>query len=728
MNAKKAVLSVFAGASLLSASCQKDKDNNQEIQNWDSSNAFFQEKSNLPYGTADFDNIKNKDFKPALLEGMRRQQEAINAIATNPEPPTFENTIVAMEKSSELLDRVSAVYFLLIGAHTNDELKQINSELSPVFAQHSDAIYLNDPLFQRIKVLYDNQDNLDLNQEQQRLLEVYYQGFEIAGANLTPEQKEQLKVINQELATLTNTFSDQLLAATKQGGVSFTKEELKGLSEAELESIKQPDGTYLIDLNNTTQQPDLAVLEDPQTRKKLFDQAWQRAEKQDDKNNTTKTIADIAKKRAQKAKLMGYDNYAEWSLQTSMAKNPANAIALLQEMSPYAVQSANEEAAELQAYMNKVQNHNALQPNELKTAVNAQQDPFTLTPADWEYYSSKIRKEKYDLDQNEIKPYFEFNSVLENGVFHMATELYGITFKERKDIPVWQEDVKVYEIFNEDGTPVGLFYTDYYQRDSKRGGAWMSSIVTQSKLLNNLPVIYNVGNFQKPAPGQPALLSLDNVVTVFHEFGHALHGFFSDQTYPKLSGTRVSRDFVELPSQFHEHFAFDPVILKNYAKHYETGEVIPEELLVKIENARNFNKGYSLSEVLGASLLDLEWHTLPADASVEDVAAFEKEALAKYGLDIEQVPPRYRSSYFNHIFGGGYAAGYYSYKWAEVLDNDAYQWLLENGGITRENGDYFREKILSKGNSQSGDVLYQEFRGKEPSMDAYLKNSGFTVK
>ncbi|MHC5310252.1 M3 family metallopeptidase [Myroides sp. LJL116] len=728
MNAKKAVLSVFAGASLLSVSCQKDKDNNQESQNWDSSNAFFQEKSNLPYGTADFDNIKNKDFKPALLEGMRRQQEAINAIATNPEPPTFDNTIVAMEKSSELLDRVSAVYFLLIGAHTNDELKQINSELSPVFAQHSDAIYLNDPLFQRIKVLYDNQDNLDLNQEQQRLLEVYYQGFEIAGANLNEEQKEQLKVINQELATLTNTFSDQLLAATKQGGVSFTKEELKGLSDAELESIKQPDGTYLIDLNNTTQQPDLAVLEDPQTRRKLYDQAWQRAEKQDDKNNTTKTIAQIAKKRAQKAKLMGYDNYAEWSLQTSMAKNPTNAIALLEKMSPYAVQSANEEAAELQAYMNKVQNHSALQPNELKTAVNAQQDPFTLTPADWEYYSSKIRKEKYDLDQNEIKPYFEFNSVLENGVFHMATELYGITFKERKDIPVWQEDVKVYEIFNEDGTPVGLFYTDYYQRDSKRGGAWMSSIVTQSKLLNNLPVIYNVGNFQKPAPGQPALLSLDNVVTVFHEFGHALHGFFSDQTYPKLSGTRVSRDFVELPSQFHEHFAFDPAILKNYAKHYETGEVIPQELLVKIENARNFNKGYNLSEVLGASLLDLEWHTLPEDATVEDVQEFEKQALAKYGLDIEQVPPRYRSSYFNHIFGGGYAAGYYSYKWAEVLDNDAYQWLLENGGITRENGDYFREKILSKGNSKSGDVLYQEFRGKEPSMDAYLKNSGFTVK
>ncbi len=728
MNAKKAVLSVFAGASLFAVSCQKDKDNTTSEIQWDSSNAFYQEDSGLPYGTADFDKIKNKDFKPALLEGMRRQQEAINEIATNTQAPTFENTIEAMERSSELLDRVSAVYGLLTGAHTNEELKAINTELSPVFAQHSDAIYLNEALFQRIKTLHDNKASLDLNPEQERVLDVYYQGFEIAGANLTPEKKEKLKVINQELATLTNTFSDQLLAATKQGGVTFTKEELKGLTDAELASIQQEDGTYLINLNNTTQQADLAVLEDPQTRKKLFDQAWNRAQKPGDKNNTTKTIAQIAQKRAQKAELMGYDNYAQWSLQSSMAKTPENAVQILKDLSPYAVKSANQEAADLQAYMNKVQNHSALQQNEIKTAVNAQADPFTLTPADWEYYSSKIRKEKYDLDQNEIKPYFEFNSVLENGVFYMANQLYGITFKERTDIPVWQEDVKVYEIFNEDGSPVGLFYTDYYQRDSKRGGAWMSSIVSQSKLLDNLPVIYNVGNFQKPAEGQPALLSLDNVVTVFHEFGHALHGFFSDQTYPKLSGTRVSRDFVELPSQFHEHFAFDPVILKNYAKHYETGEVIPQELLDKIEKAKNFNKGYSLSEVLGASLLDLEWHTLPADASIEDVDAFEKQALAKYGIDIDQVPPRYRSSYFNHVFGGGYAAGYYSYKWAEVLDNDAYQWLLENGGITRENGDYFREKILSKGNSQPGDVLYQEFRGKQPDMDAYLQNAGFIEK
>lgn len=727
MNAKKAVLSVVAGASILSASCDKAKNDSEQSQVFDANNAFF-EKSTLPYQTADFDKIKNKDFKPAILEGMRRQQEAIDVITANQDTPTFENTIEAMERSSELLDRVNAVYFLLIGAHTNDELKEINSELSPVFAQHSDAIYLNDALFQRIKTLHDNKASLNLNAEQERVLDVYYQNFEIAGANLSPEQKEQLKTLNKELASLTTKFGDQLLLATKQGGVTFTKEELDGLSDAELESLKQEDGTYVISINNTTQQPLLESLNNPETRKKLFDQAWSRAEKKDDKNNTTKTIVEIAQKRAQKAKLMGYDSYADWSLQTSMAKNPTNAIQILKDLTPYATEAANQELADLQAYMKKVQDQNSLQQSEIKTAVNQQQDPFTLTTADWDYYASKIRKEKYDLDQNEIKPYFEFNSVLENGVFFMATELYGITFKERKDIPVWQEDVKVYEIFNEDGTPVGLFYTDYYARDSKRGGAWMSSIVSQSKLLDNIPVIYNVGNFQKPAAGQPALLSLDNVITVFHEFGHALHGFFSDQTYPSLSGTRVSRDFVELPSQFHEHFAFDPAVLKNYAKHYETGEVIPEELLVKINNARNFNKGYNLSEVLGASLLDLEWHTLPADASIEDVNEFEKQALAKYGIDINTVPPRYRSSYFNHIFGGGYAAGYYSYKWAEVLDNDAYQWLLENGGITRENGDYFREKILSKGNSQPGDVLYKEFRGKDAEMDAYLQNAGFKTK
>ncbi|AJA69486.1 M3 family metallopeptidase [Myroides odoratimimus] len=708
MKIKKTVLGVVAGASILSISCDKVKNEAASSGDWNESNAFFNE-STLPYYTADFDKIKDKDFKPALLEGMRRQMEAIDKIVANTEEPTFENTLEALERSSELLDRVSSVFGLLTGAHTNDELKAINSELAPKFAGHRDAIYLNDGLFQRIKKLHDNQASLNLNEEQNRLLNVYYENFEKSGANLSPEDKEKLKQLNQDIATLNNQFGDKLLAATKQGGVKFTKEELAGLSDDELNAIKQEDGSYVIALNNTTQQPDLDKLTNKETRKKLFDQAWVRAEKGDD-NDTKASILSLVKKRAEKAKLMGFANYAEWSLQGSMAQNATNATKILKDLSPYAVGAAKEEAADIQALINK------------------EADPFTLTAADWNYYAEKIREEKYALNQNELKPYFEMNSVLENGVFYMATQLYGLSFKERKDIPVWQEDVKVYEIFNEDGSQVGLFYTDYYQRDSKRGGAWMSNIVGQSKLLNRLPVIYNVGNFPKPAKGQPTLLSQDNVITMFHEFGHALHGFFANQTYPTLSGTSVSRDFVEFPSQFHEHFAFEPSVLKNYAKHYKTGEVIPDALVQKMKNAGTFNKGYSMTELLGASLLDMEWHTVSTDKNITDVLAFEKEALAKYGLDLPTVPPRYRSTYFSHIFGGGYAAGYYSYKWSEMLDFDAYDWLEQNGGMTRENGQIFRDKILSKGNSVPLDKLYKDFRGKNPTIDALLKYSGFTKK
>lgn len=706
MKVKNAVIGVVAGASLFSISCNKTKTDATEATDWNENNAFFKE-STLPYFTADFDKIKNKDFKPALLEGMRRQMEEIDKIASNTEEPTFANTLEALERSSDLLDRVSSVFSLLTGAHTNDDLKAINAELAPKFAGHSDAIYLNDALFQRIKKLHDNKATLNLDAEQARLLDVYYENFEKAGANLTAENKEKLKQLNQEIATLNNDFGDKLLLATKEGGVSFTKEELAGLNEEELESIKQADGTYLIPLNNTTQQPDLDKLTNKESRKKLFDQAWVRAEK-GDANDTRATIITLAKKRAEKAKLMGFANYAEWSLQGTMASTPANAIQILKDLSPYAVSSAKEEAKDIQDLINK------------------EADPFTLTAADWNYYAEKIREEKYALNQNELKPYFEMNAVLEDGVFFMAKQLYGLTFKERKDIPVWQEDVKVYEVFNEDGSQVGLFYTDYYQRDSKRGGAWMSNIVGQSKLLNRLPVIYNVGNFPKPAAGQPTLLSQDNVITMFHEFGHAIHGFFANQMYPTLSGTSVSRDFVEFPSQFHEHFAFEPSVLKNYAKHYKTGEVIPEALVQKMKNAATFNKGYSMTELLGASLIDMEWHVIGADADIKDAIAFEQAALKKYGLDLATVPPRYRSTYFSHIFAGGYAAGYYSYKWSEMLDFDAYAWLELNGGMTRENGQILRDKVFSKGNSEPLDKLYKDFRGKNPSIDALLHYLGFT--
>ncbi|TDS51593.1 M3 family metallopeptidase [Myroides indicus] len=703
MNLKRSSLGIVVGVLAFSTSCNKAKED--AIPDWNSENAFFIE-STLPYQTADFDKIKNKDFKPALLEGMRRQMEAINNIITNPEEPTFDNTLVELERSGALLDRVRSVFNLLIGAHTNDELKSINNELSPKFAAHSDAIYLNDQLFERIKKLHANKTSLNLNPEQERLLDVYYQKFEQAGANLNADNKENLKMLNQEIASLSTKFGDQLLAATKTGGVSFSEEELKGLSTEELNSIKQTNGSYLIPLSNTTQQPDLSILENRATREKLFKEAWIRAEK-GDTNDTRETLIKLAKKRAEKAKLMGFGNYAEWSLQETMAKTPENAIQILKELSPYAVSTAKKEAKDIQELINK------------------SGDPFTLTAADWNYYAEKIREEKYALNQSELKPYFELTAVLENGVFFMAQKLYGLSFKERTDIPVWQEDVKVYEIFNEDSSPLGLFYADYFQRDSKRGGAWMSNIVKQSKLFDQLPVIYNVGNFPKPAQDQPALLSLDNVVTVFHEFGHALHGFFANQTYPTLSGTNVARDFVEFPSQFHEHFVFEPSVLKNYAKHYQTGEVIPDELLEKIEKASNFNIGYDTAELLAASLIDMEWHTINPDIAIEDVAKFEQAALQKYGLDLPMVPSRYRSSYFSHIFGGGYAAGYYSYKWSEMLDFDAYEWLEENGGMTRKNGQILRDRVFSKGNSEPLDVLYKNFRGKDPSIQALLRYKGF---
>lgn len=708
MYVRKAIVGTLTGITLFSVSCKQKTDQVDVNPDWNENNAFYTE-STLSYQAPDFEKIKNKDFKPAILEGMRRQVEAIDKITANTEAPTFENTIVSLEKSSALLDRVSSVFHLLVGAHTNEEIKAANQELSPKFAEHRDGIYLNDALFQKVKQLHDQQTSLSLTPEQARVLDVYYQDFIRSGANLKPEQKETLKKINQDLASLTTKFGDQLLAATQSGGIKFTKAELEGLSESALETFKQADGTYIIPLHNTTQQPITASLTNKASRQKLFEAGWNRTEK-GDANDTQETLLAIAKKRAEKAELLGYKNYAEWSLQGSMANKPDQAKKLMDQLSPYAVGAANQEAKEIQDLINK------------------EADPFTLTAADWDYYAEKIREQKYALNLNEVKPYFEMNAVLEKGVFYMAEKLYGITFKERKDIPVWQEDVRVFEIFNEDKSPIGLFYVDFYARESKRGGAWMSNLVTQSKLLNQAPVVYNVCNYQKPAAGQPTLLSPDDVITMFHEFGHGLHGFLSDVTYPSVAGTSVSRDFVELPSQFHEHFAFLPEVLTNYAKHYKTGEVIPASLIAKMKAAQNFNVGYGLTEILSASLLDMEWHTITSKTDIKDVATFEKQALAKYGIDLATVPPRYRSSFFNHVFGGGYAAGYYSYTWAETLDNDAFQWLLDNGGMTRKNGAIFREKILSKGNTKPSDVMYREFRGKDATIDAYLKMKGFTHK
>lgn len=694
MYVKKVMMGVVLGAAVFSISCQNQS-------KWEESNAFFNE-SELPYHTADFSKIKNKDFKPALLEGMRQQTEAIEKITSNTEEPTFANTVEALELSGSLLTRVSNVFHLLTGAHTNDELIAINNEMAPKFATHADGIYLNDVLFERIKKLYENRTMLGLEEEQIRLIVVYYERFVREGANLNTEDKKQLKQLNQEIATLTNEFSDKLLAATKSGGVNVTKEELVGLSDEDIASFEQKNGTYTLALSNTTQQPALGQLQKKETRKTLFDASWSRAEKKD-KNDTRSTLIALAQKRAAKAKLLGFDTYAAWSLQGTMAENPEQVFKMLSQLSSHAIQAVEEETALLQE-------------------VNKSGSP--LTAADWMYYAEQVRQEKFALNQEELKPYFELEKVLKDGVFFMAKYLYDISYIERTDLPVWHEDVKVYEFFNKDGSKLGLFYTDYFQRDSKQGGAWMSNIVDQSHLTNQLPVIYNVANFPKPAAGQAALLSLDEVVTLFHEFGHALHGLFADQQYATLSGTNVSSDFVEFPSQFHEHFAFDPVILDNYAKHYKTGYVMPQAFAENIKAAASFNKGYSLTELLGATFLDLAWHSIDANTTITDVDQFEIDALKKYGIYTELVPPRYRSSYFSHIFGGGYAAGYYSYKWSEMIDYDAYAWLMENGGISSQNGNILRKKLFSKGNTVPLDKLYRDFREKDPTIDAYLKYSG----
>ena len=688
------------GSSILATSSSEKSTNNL----WNDTNPFYKE-SQLPYHTADFSKIKNEDFKPALLEGMAEQLIEINKIANNSATPTFENTLVEMEKSGQLLTRVQHVFGLLTGANTNETLQQVEEELAPKFAAHSDAIYLNQKLFDRVKALYTKKNELNLDKESARLLDVYYQRFELAGANLNDTQKDKLKELNGDIASLETKFSNQLLKGTKAGGVSFTKTELAGLSDSDLEAFKQADGTYLISLLNTTQQPELQNMTNPASRKKLFDAAWIRNEKNDE-NDTRATILTLVKKRVEKATLLGYKNYAEWNLQDQMAKTPTAAKGILNQMIPAATAMAQKDAKDFEALAKK------------ENASN------TLTAADWNYYAEKVRKEKYDIDENEMKQYFVLDSVVENGVFDMATKLYGITFKKRTDIPVWHEDVKVYELFNEDGSTLGLFYTDYYKRDSKQGGAWMSNLVEQSHLFGTKPVIYNVGNYTKPANGQPALISFDDVITTFHEFGHALHGFFANQKYPTLSGTNVSRDFVEFPSQFHEHFATEPSVLKNYAKHYKTGETIPDALVAKMKKASNFNKGYTLTELLSAAALDLSWHTVDVNKSITSVDEFEKQALIDNKTNLPQVPPRYRSTYFSHIFGGGYAAGYFAYIWAEMLDHDAYQWTVENGGMTRKNGQILRDKVFSQGNSDDLNVIYKNFRGKNPSIEPMLKYHG----
>jgi peptidyl-dipeptidase Dcp len=674
------------------------------------SNPFYA-PSTLPFQAPPFNKIKDSDYQPAIEAGMAKQLEEVQAIADNPAPPTFENTIVALEKTGQLFMRVMMVFNGVTGANLDPELQNVQDIEAPRLAAHQDAIYLNTKLFQRISTIYKERASLHLDPEALRLVEYDYQQFVHAGANLSDADKAKLKKLNEEESTLSNAFTTKLLAATKNAAfVTADKDVLAGLSPAQLEAAEQSakerkTAGYVIPLQNTTQQPDLAMLSDRATRQTIFENSWNRAER-GGADDTRDTIARLAQLRAQKAKLLGFENYAAWKLEDQMAKTPAAALKFMDALVPGTTAKAAIEARDIQA------------------VIDAQKGRFTLQPWDWEFYAEQVRKAKYDLDEAQIKPYFELNNVLQNGVFYAAHQLYGITFKERTDIPVYQPDVRAFEVFDVDGKPLALWYCDYFKRDNKNGGAWMDVFVNQSKLLGTLPVVYNVANFTKPAPGQPALISFSDVTTMFHEFGHALHGMFANTTYPSLSGTQVARDFVEFPSQFNEHWATYPAVFDHYAKNYKTGAPMPAELAAKIKKAEKFNQGYALTEVVAAAELDMQWHTLPADSPLENPDAFEKRALEKTHLWISYVPPRYRSSYFSHIWSTGYAAGYYAYLWSEMLDDAAYQWFEDNGGMTRSNGDRFRQMVLSRGNTEDLGKMYKAWLGKEPGIEPMLKERG----
>jgi peptidyl-dipeptidase Dcp len=672
----------------------------------------FSQPSTLPYQAPPFDRISDADYRPALEQAMAEKRAEVEQIAENPDAPSFENTYEALEKCGLMLRRVENVFGAMTSANTNATLQALDEEMSPRLAALNDEIRLNSKLFARMDSVYQQRESLELPAEALRLVEVVWQTFQLAGASLSDDQKTALKALNQQSATLSTQFTNRLLAGTKAGGLSLSSaDSLAGLSEAELTVAAQAaaerglQGQWWLALQNTTQQPVLQDLSDRQTRENLFDLAWRRTEK-GDANDTRELIVKLAAVRAQQAQLLGFSSFAEWKLQDQMAKTPDAALAFMRAIVPAATARAKREAADIQA------------------VIDQQQGGFALEPWDWLFYAEQVRRAKYDLDESQIKPYFEVTSVLENGVFYAATQLFGITFARRDDIPVWHPDVTVYEIIDNNGLPMALFYTDFFKRESKGGGAWMSNFVDQSKLLGTHPVIYNVCNYSKPAEGQPALIAWDDVITLFHEFGHTLHGLFAEQTYPTLSGTNTPRDFVEFPSQINEHWASNEKVFMNYARHYQTGEPMPQALRDKIVKASKFNKGYDMTELLAAALLDLHWHSLRAEDKPADVAAFEQQALQADNINLPQVPPRYRSSYFQHIWGNGYAAGYYAYIWTQMLADDGFEWFNEQGGLTAENGQLFREKILSKGNSEDLKQLYADWRGQDPVIEPMLINRG----
>ncbi|WP_174279228.1 M3 family metallopeptidase [Sphingomonas bacterium] len=675
----------------------------------------FAAPSTLPYGTVPFDRITDTDYQPAIEAGMAEQLAEIARIDADPAAPTFDNTIAAMERSGRLLARANLAFSAVTGANTDDALQAAETALAPKFAAHRDAIELDPRLFARIGALYDRRTALGLSPEQLQVLTLTYQNMVRAGARLSPTDKQALSAINAQLSTLETQFQHQLLAAAKAGGLVVNdKAKLAGLSDADIAAAATAartrglTGKWVLALQNTTEQPLLAALTDRATRHALFTASVMRAQ-QGDANDTRGTIATLAQLRARKAALLGFPSWADYVLSDQMARTPATALGFLQQLGrPLAVEQKRE-AGELQALFARDGGQGAIQP------------------WDWQFYTEKLRKARFDLNQDELKPYFELHRVLTEGVFRAATALYGVTFKQRTDIPVWQPDVMVFEVSEADGRPLGLAYFDPFKRDNKQGGAWMSNLVGQSKLLGTKPVIFNVYNFTKPAPGQPALISADDVVTMFHEFGHGLHGLFANQTYPSISGTNTARDFVEYPSQFNEHWALDAGLLSHYAVHYRTGQPIPAALVAKLKQATGFNAGWNVGQATAAAELDMSWHALPASAPKQDVDAFEAKALAATGLDTADVPTRYRSSYFLHIWSNGYSAGYYAYQWTKMLATDSAAWFERHGGLTRANGQRFRDLVLSQGHSQDYAPMFRAFYGRDPEIGPMLENMGLTA-
>ena len=706
------VLALLVGPVLITGACSAPE--SDESAGSGDDNPFFTE-STLLLEMPDFDRIEVEHFAPALERGMTEQRAEIDAIAEQGEPPTLENTLIAMERSGQLLRRVRATFSNLRSAHTNDALEAVQTEMAPKFSAHNDQTLLNAPLFERVRALYDQRHDLDLDPESLRLVERYHTRFVRAGAMLSDGDKERLKVLNGEIAELGTAFSQNVLNEVNDLAVVVdSRQELRGLSDNAIAVAEEAAmarglaGKYVITLRNTSGQPPLASLENRALRQRIYETSLSRGSRGGDFDNRA-VVARMMQVRAERAQLLEYPHHAAYVLENQTALTSEAVNRRLSDLAPPAVANAEGEAADLQAL------------------IVAEGGDFTLGAWDWAYYTERVRSDRYDFDESQLRPYFEMDNVLKKGVFFAASSLYGLSFEERTDLPLYHPDVRVFEVHDRDGELLALYMADYYARPSKRGGAWANSYVRQAHLTGTRPVVANHLNVPKPPEGEPTLLTFDQVTTMFHEFGHALHNMFSDVAYPFFSGNSVPRNFVEFPSQVNEMWATWPEVLENYAVHHETGEAMPRELLDKVLATQSFNQGFTTTEYLAASLLDMAWHQLTPDQvpDADGLLAFEAAALRSAGVALDALPPRYRTTYFSHIMGG-YAAGYYSYIWSEVLDADTVEWFKENGGLTRENGDHFRRALLSRGGSVDAMTLYRNFRGADPDIAPLLERRGLS--